>query len=296
VSARLFGIRGWQRLEDFYPPRTKPAEMLAHYAEVADLVEAENTFSGIPKPERLADWVRQSPDGFKFDVVAFGGLTLYQRRPGRADLKARLSWTEIAVEPPDVLFEDFRASVAPLIDADRLGCVLLQFPPWFQAGEASDEYLAKLRRNLADLPLAVEFRHPTWELPGQRDATQELLIDLGMGLIVADFPADDPDWVPPIVAATRDDLAVVRLHGHNDAAWGHTHTSPVEPVQYTYTDDDLAPWIERVRALEREVPQVHVLIGTAPLAAALDAAHRLDAAIQVAEEAEARWGYVPEQS
>ena len=41
-ATRKFGIRGWQRLEGFYPPRIKPAEMLGHYAAAADVVETPN--------------------------------------------------------------------------------------------------------------------------------------------------------------------------------------------------------------------------------------------------------------
>ena len=153
-AKRRFGIRGWQKLEGFYPPRIKPDEMLRHYAEVASVVEADNTFSGIPKPERLAEWVAQTPQDFRFDLIAFGGLTLHQRRPGDSGPVTRQSWTEVAVEPPEVLFEDFAASVAPLAEAGRLGCVILQFPPWFEASEVSRAYLARVRERLDDLPLA----------------------------------------------------------------------------------------------------------------------------------------------
>lgn len=290
---RRFGIRGWQKLEGFYPARTRPGEMLRHYADVAGVVEAENTFSGIPKPERMGEWAQQAPEDFRFDLIAFGGLTLHQRRPGDSGPVTRKSWTEVAVEPPDVLFEDFAGSVAPLAEAEKLGCVILQFPPWFEASEASCAYLGRVRERLDGLPLAAEFRHSSWEVPSQRDATMEHLIDLEIGLVVADFPPENPEWVPPMVAATVDGLAVVRLHGRNADRWPRTQSAPVEPLPYAYSDTELVEWVDRVRALQREVSEVHVLVGTAPLADALDAARRLGAAIDQAEEAEARWGYVP---
>jgi len=49
----------------------------------------------------------------------------------------------------------------------------------------------------------------------------------------------------------------------------------------------------RVRELSEEAAEVHVLVGTTPYAEALDATNRLKSAITEAEEAEARWGYVP---
>ncbi len=292
-TARRFGVRGWQRLEGVYPPRTKPAEMLGHYATLASVVEVESTFSGIPKPERLAAWADQTPPEFRFDVLAFGGLTLHQRRPGHSGAVAGMSWTETAVEPPDAIFDDFRSSVAPLLSAGRLGTVIAQFPPWFECGEAGFTYLERFRERLPDIPIAVEFRHPTWQTPSQQDQTLESLIELEIGLVVPDFPPDDPDWTPPLATATVEDLAVVRLHGRDAARWPRTHAAPVEPLEYSYSDADLHEWVERVRSLQRDVDEVHVLFGTAPRAEALEAANRLSSAVTETEEAEARWGYVP---
>ena len=292
-ATRRFGVRGWQRLEGFYPPRVKPAEMLGHYADAADVVETPNTFNGIPKPERLAEWAEQAPDGFLFDVIAFGGLTLHQRRPGDTGPIGRRSWQKVSVIPPDVLFDDFAQALAPLAEAGKLGCVVLQFPSWFGAGDEAREYLGHVSGLLPNLPLAAEFRHPSWDVPSQQDATLECLIDLEMALVVADFPPDRPEAGPPTVAVTTDRLSVVRLHGRDGDAWPRTEANPVEPIAHTYSDQELAPWVPRVRELSEEAAEVHVLVGTTPYAGALDAANRLKAAIAEAEEAEARWGYVP---
>ncbi|MCY3748511.1 MAG: DUF72 domain-containing protein [Chloroflexi bacterium] len=292
TAVRRFGTRGWQRLKEIYPPRTRPNEMLAVYAEHATVVEAENMFSGIPKPERVQAWVDQSPEGFKFDVVAFGGLTLYQRRPG-ADPRRKMSWTEISVEPPGVLFDDLRESVEPLRAAGRLGAVILQFPPWFESGTAGREYLSRVREDLPDLPLAAEFRHPTWQVPVNYESTLETLIELEIGTVVADLPSETEEWYPPFDTTTVDDLALVRLHGQNAEGWPRTLQSPAEPVAYSYAHDDLASWVGRIRALSLEATEVHVLVGTAPPDAALASAKALAEAVGAADEAEARWGYVP---
>ena len=289
---RRYGTRGWQRLKEIYPARTRPNEMLSIYGEHATVVEAENVFSGIPKPERVQEWVEQSPEGFKFDVIAFGGLTLYQRRPG-TDPKRRVSWTKISVEPPTVLFEDLRESLEPLRAAGRLGAVILQFPPWFEAGSAGREYLGRVREGLPDLPLAAEFRHPTWQVPVNYDSTLETLIELEVGTVVVDLPSETDEWYPPFDMTTVDDLALVRLHGQNADGWARTIQSPAEPVAYTYSDEALAPWVKRIRALSLEAAEVHVLVGTAPPDAALASAKALAEAVDAADEAEARWGYVP---
>ena len=292
TAVRRYGTRGWQRLNEIYPARTRPNEMLGIYAQHATVVEAENIFSGIPKPERVQEWVDQTPDGFRFDVVAFGGLTLYQRRPG-ADPRRKKSWTEIAVEPPGVLFEDLRESLEPLQVAGRLGAVILQFPPWFEAGSAGREYLARVRNELPELSLAAEFRHPTWQVPVNQESTLETLIELEIGTVVVDLPSETDEWYPPFDMTTVDALALVRLHGQNADGWARTLQAPVEPVAYDYGVDGLAPWVARVRALSQEAAEVHVLVGAAPPDAALASAKALAEAVEAADEAEARWGYVP---
>jgi len=85
----------------------------------------------------------------------------------------------------------------------------------------------------------------------------------------------------------------VRLHLRNGDAWPRTEANPVEAIAHTYADQELAPWVPRVRELSEEAAEVHVLVGTTPYGEALDAANRLKTAIAEAEEAEARWGYVP---
>ena len=104
---RLMGIEigfaGWQKMEGFYPPRTRSSEMLPIYAEQFDTVEVRSTFQGIPGAARVSEWVEAVPDGFRFHIVAFGGLTLHQIRPGQSE-NLRKSWMDVAVSPPDDIF------------------------------------------------------------------------------------------------------------------------------------------------------------------------------------------------
>jgi uncharacterized protein YecE (DUF72 family) len=290
AGSQRYGIRGWQRLEGIYPARTHASEMLGLYAKHGAVVEAQNFFNGIPKPGRITEWVSQSPEGFKFDVVAFGGLTLYQRRPGAPDHGVK-SWREVAVEPPGVLFEDFCESVQPLCEAHKLGAVILQFPPWFEAGPEAHEYLARVREQLSGFPLAVEFRHPTWEVPVNRESTMDVLIELELGVVIADFPMGIDDWSPPFDFATVDRLAIVRLHGQNAESWKRTLTSPVSPLVYEYEGSQLEPWVERIRSIRREVEEVHVLVGTATPDIALQTAKALGEAVNAADERDSRWGH-----
>ena len=120
-SSILTGTSGWHRLEGFYPPRTRQPDMLSYYAEHFSLVEVATTFQGIPGQERVREWADSVPDDFMFDVLAFGGLTLHQRRPGVAASTAGQKWLEVAVEPPDVIFDEFVSAPRPAGDRGQAG-------------------------------------------------------------------------------------------------------------------------------------------------------------------------------
>jgi uncharacterized protein YecE (DUF72 family) len=62
--------------------------------------------------------------------------------------------------------------------------------------------------------------------------------------------------IPPVLAATAPDLAVVRLHGHS-GKWDSRDIH--ERFGYRYTDHELTEWAPRVRDLARDAKATHVL-------------------------------------
>ena len=63
------------------------------------------------------------------------------------------------------------------------------------------------------LPVAVEFRHGTWFNEKNAERTLRFLTDQQIPLVVVDGPQGFKSSLPPVVAATSPDLAVVRFHG-----------------------------------------------------------------------------------
>jgi uncharacterized protein YecE (DUF72 family) len=63
-----------------------------------------------------------------------------------------------------------------------------------------------------------------------------------------------------VVAVTDDDLAVVRFHGRNVAAWNRRGATTTERFGYCYTEPELAEWVPRIRALARTAGRVNVLM------------------------------------
>ncbi len=62
----------------------------------------------------------------------------------------------------------FRALCEPLRAAGRLGCVMLQFPPWFSATRGNARRIERVAERWQGVPLSVEFRNRSWLSPERR--------------------------------------------------------------------------------------------------------------------------------
>lgn len=123
----------------FYPERLPAARMLTAYAERLPVVELNNTFQRTPPESTLAGWRERTPEGFRFCVKAHRALTY-----------------SAAAFPKEELAVELHGRLAGL--ADRLGPVLLQFPP---TRPVDVPLLDRLLGALA-LPAAVECRDASW--------------------------------------------------------------------------------------------------------------------------------------
>jgi uncharacterized protein YecE (DUF72 family) len=259
--------------------------MLAYYSQHFSLVEVSTTFQGIPNADRVREWAESVPSEFTFDVVAFGGLTLHQRRPGVSASEEKSSWTDIAVEPPEVLFDEFKESISPLTEGDLLGLLILQFPPWFEAGDSGLDYLSRCRSEFKGLRLGVEFRNETWLEPADRlESTLDRLIDLEIALVAPDFP-DAGELAPKLAAhVSLAEIASVRLHGRATGVWDKAGPDGGYVAEYSYSDGDLAALVPILRSLSDEVDELHISFNVSPADGAVESSKRLLELIEEAEE------------
>ena len=135
----------------------------------------------------------------------------------------------------------FREGVQPLVEARRLAAVLLQFPYSFAYTPESRKRLAELCERLEGLPLAVEFRKSDW----MQERVREGLRERGVALVNVDEPRL-PRLPGPGEAVTAD-LAYIRFHGRNKAAWWTGDNA--SRYDYLYSRDELSEWTERVKAI-----------------------------------------------
>lgn len=146
--ARAFvGTSGWAYASwkpKFYPPETKPADLLRYYATRLRTNEVNYTFNHLPSDKNIADWKAATPDDFVFALKASQRITHVDRLQHPADTLP-------------LFFERAR----PL--GSRLGPILFQTPPWLKR---DDDLLAGFVASLpAGQRCALEVRDPSWYVP-----------------------------------------------------------------------------------------------------------------------------------
>lgn len=193
VGTSGFAYKEW--IGPFYPPGTKRAGMLGHYAGRFNSVEVNSTFRRSPTAAMVEGWSAATAEGFVFALKANQGITHFARLKDTGERLAR-----------------FLEAVTPL--GPRLGPLLFQCPPNLKYDpDVLDGFLADLAavkvgtgpapHRCPDLRWAMEFRHPSFDT----DEVRSKLAAAGVALCVA-----DTEEQPRRLIVTAD-FAYVRLRG-----------------------------------------------------------------------------------
>lgn len=113
---------------NFYPDKTASKDFLAYYSTKFNTVEVDNTFYRIPNQQTITNWKKQTPEGFLFSLKFPQVIThIKTLKDCQDETNAFLSRVALLKE--------------------KLGCLLLQFPPAF-----GNEQLSLLSGFLENLP------------------------------------------------------------------------------------------------------------------------------------------------
>jgi uncharacterized protein YecE (DUF72 family) len=255
----------------FYPDGVStPEERLRYYASRFALVEADAGFYAIPERQVAERWVERTPADFVFNMKAHALMTGHATDVARlprsirdvlpAELaKQRVYPKDLPLEIRDEVWRLFRLAAKPLHDAGKLGAILLQFAPWIRPAKHTPAMLDRIRERLGDLPVAVEFRHPSWLAPKLRERVWSLLREREMTYVVPDTPPGTATSLPIAPAVTTPGLAMVRLHGRRSELWGAREATVAEKYRYLYDDGELEEWLAIILELAEEAERVHVV-------------------------------------
>jgi len=244
LRTRVFiGPAGWS-----YPdwagavyPHKKPRDFdpLEYISSYFNLIEINSTFYRAPAPEtsrRWAERVAGNPD-FRFT------------------LKAHRDFTHASAAPSASAAETFKRTIAPLLDADRLVCVLLQFPWSFKNTQKNRRRIEATIAALRPFPVAVELRHGGWG----RDGAIESLVDSGTTVCAVDQPVIG-DSLPFRSYRAGEVGTYFRLHGQNKSEWFKPGTNRDLRYNYLYSRGELASIADAVRGASETAKQTVVVL------------------------------------
>jgi uncharacterized protein YecE (DUF72 family) len=203
-------------------------------------VEINATFYQFPRPEIARMWAHQ--------VSANPAFRFTAKLNRRFTHERMLDAGEAAA---------FSAGLAPLRDAGRLGCVLMQFPWSFKFTRENREFLIGLRRAFHGFPLTAEMRHSSWA----SDEALGTFIDYHIGFVNLDQP-DHVKAMPPTGFLTSP-VGYVRLHGRNAGNWLAEYSSrapePAPRNDYLYQPGQLEEWLPRIRRANGFASETYVV-------------------------------------
>ncbi len=203
-----------------------------------DTIEVNSTFYRHPNPRYCASWIEKVSENprFQFTVKLWQGFT-----------HKRGSW------PAPEEATAFKEGVAPLVEAGKLGAILLQFPWSFRRTPANRRWLGKIVDTFEGYPLALEVRHASWDCPELYEGLEER----GVAFCNIDQPLFEDSIAPS--ARVSAPLGYVRFHGRNHAAWFRQDAGRNERYNYLYNEEELAPWVERVKEMKKKVNDLFIV-------------------------------------
>jgi uncharacterized protein YecE (DUF72 family) len=150
---------------------------------------------------------------------------------------------------------EFQDGLAPLMKANRFGCLLMQFPWSFRFTAENRDFLIRLRRAFHGYPLAAEMRHSSWAL----DEAVGTFIDYHIAFCNIDQPVYTKA-MPPTSYLTSS-IGYVRLHGRNCFNWYQDNEDPtrVHRYDYMYSDEELAQWQKRIEKIRSCAANTYVV-------------------------------------
>jgi len=235
----LFGTAGWSYADwqgTVYPdPLPAGFNHLAFLAEQLNFVEVNTTFYRIPALSLTSGWVRKTASLPRFSFW----VKIHQNFTHRLQLD-------------DNETTAFQTALKPLADAGKLEGLLAQFPFSFKFSEGNLGYLHRLSDCFATVPLAVEFRHSSWENPETSEffASRRLVwTNIDQPLIGASLPLG--------ARLTHPDIAYFRLHGRNYKNWFGDAGRDAR-YDYLYTLGELGQIAETIRKLREQAKKIFV--------------------------------------
>jgi uncharacterized protein YecE (DUF72 family) len=235
VGPAGWAYKDWRGI--VYPEkRGRDFHEAAFLAVYFDTIEINVSFYRPITAKSAEDWTRKVEHNkvFRFTAKLWRGFT-HERNATTSDQT------------------EFKEGLAPLVEAGRLGALLLQFPWSFRNTAENREYVTRLREQFGDYPLVLEVRHASWSEAEALD----FLDQLNLGLCNIDQPLFKRSVKPSALAISS--VGYIRLHGRNYKSWFTENKHPGERYDYLYSVEELDPWVDRIKTVEQATSDTYVI-------------------------------------
>lgn len=235
------GPAGWS-YEDWegivYPPKKgSKFDRLAYLADFFDTIELNNTFYRPPTPQMGKSWANRVQANLRFQFTAKLYRNFTHRREALTDADEGA----------------FKSGLMPLMENQRLGALLLQFPYSFHNNEANQAYLKTVADKFREYPLVLEVRHASWD----RASAYQFLKENQIGFCNIDQPQVSYSIGP--TKKVTGTVGYLRLHGRNVKEWFREGAGRDARYDYLYNQFELFELTERVRHIAKEAEETYVI-------------------------------------
>jgi len=235
------GPAGWSYKDwegTVYPQKPgKNFDPLEYLARYFNTIEINSSFYRPPTASTTKAWVERVARNNEFTFTAkLHRLFTHERsKATAADEK------------------EFHSGMAPLLKAEKLGALLLQFPWSFKNTVEDRIYLAELLEKFREYPLVLEVRHASWNTP----AMYEWLAERHVGICNIDQPVFSKSIRP--AALSTSPVGYIRMHGRNYQNWFRDKAPRDERYNYLYSFDELDPWLKRIKEVAEQTRETYVI-------------------------------------
>lgn len=236
------GTAGWS-YDDWkgivYPPdMPRSLHPLEYLSGFFDTVEVNASFYRPPDPRHGESWLRKVAANPRFMFT----FKLWERFTHQRD-----AW------PSPAELRQFCDGIAPVMDAGKLGALLVQFPWSFKRTGENRQWLARVLDAFAEYPLALEIRHASWNRP----EVYAGLAERKVAFCNIDQPLFADSLSPSAKVTAR--VGYVRLHGRNALDWFREDAGRDERYNYLYSRQELEQWLRMVQRMRKLAEEIYVI-------------------------------------
>jgi len=235
------GPAGWSYKDwegTVYPEKPgKNFDPLEYLARYFNTIEINSSFYRPPTASTTIAWVERVARNNEFTFTA----------------KLHRLFTHERGKATDADEKEFHSGMAPLLKAEKLGALLLQFPWSFKNTVEDRIYLAELLEKFRQYPLVLEVRHASWNTP----AMYEWLAERDVGICNIDQPVFSKSIRP--AALSTSPVGYIRMHGRNYQNWFRDKAPRDERYNYLYSFDELDPWLKRIKEVAEQTRETYVI-------------------------------------